>query len=463
MFCYSLDAAILSYSRFGIKLGVSHHKSFIMPQFTIITNTSTSVLYIGIGTKADTSLFAELINGNPNEEIVKSLQTASKEFKKRLHLLDIIGERTYPLKQFFNHIPTGQHYWFLPGRIEDRIQIYLLAKQLSLLDKVPLKSPNLERISSYFYEHYEVRIFTGDNRLNIGEFNKSKRVCRFWGRSMPKVTFMQKAHAISESLGNKGLICREECDDCNQRFNQTIEQDITRLFQFFIILSGTKGKNGSPTLQGNGISITNDSSSRHTLGRDTLVFKVKTMPDTSDPQEIAKFISDQFSFSNVNYVPQNIYKCFCKYVLSVIDHKYLPYFKETINWINEPITHHRLPPAWYYCVSSSPAVPSLVIMLRKHKHKEIPYCWAIINIAGYQYMFIIPFCSKDKYKFVGKGRVQFFLDGLKNAMPNISMQPMKLHSIRPTRLRITANFTISPECVEGRDYFFFNPQNQSKE
>ena len=102
MFCYSLDAAILSYSRFGIKLGVSHHKSFIMPQFTIITNTSTSVLYIGIGTKADTSLFAELINGNPNEEIVKSLQTASKEFKKRLHLLDIIGERTYPLKQFFN-------------------------------------------------------------------------------------------------------------------------------------------------------------------------------------------------------------------------------------------------------------------------------------------------------------------------------------------------------------------------
>lgn len=71
--------------------------------------------------KADTRLFAELINGNPNEEIVKSLQTASKEFKERLPLLDIIGERVYPLKQFFNQIPTGQHYWFLPGRIEDRI------------------------------------------------------------------------------------------------------------------------------------------------------------------------------------------------------------------------------------------------------------------------------------------------------------------------------------------------------
>ena len=147
----------------------------------------------------------------------------------------------------------------------------------------------------------------------------------------------------------------------------------------------------------------------------------------------------------------------------MIDHKYLPYFKETINWINEPITRHRLPPVWYYCVSNSPSVPSLVIMLRKHNHKEIPYCWAIINIAGYQYLFIIPFCSNDKYKFVGKGRVQFFLDGLKCAMPNISLQPVKFHSVTPTSLKITANFTISPDCVEGRDYFFFDPQNQSKE
>ena len=134
---------------------------------------------------------------------------------------------------------------------------------------------------------------------------------------MPNATFKQKAHAISESLGNKGLICREECDDCNQRFNQTIEQDVTRFFQFFLILNGVKGKNGSPTLQGNGISITNNPSSRSTLGRDTLVLKVKTMPDTRDIQEITKFVSDQFSFSNVKYVPQNIYKCFCKYVLSL--------------------------------------------------------------------------------------------------------------------------------------------------
>lgn len=434
-----------------------------MPQFTIIANTASPVLYLGIGNKATTRLFSELINGNPCQDTVKYLQTATQGFKDRLHLLDKIGERVYEMKQFFKQIPTGQHFLLLPGRIEDRIQIYLYTKQLSLLDKVPLESTDLEKISSYLYDHYEVRTFSGSERLNIGEFDKSKRICRFCGRSMPDAKFSQKAHAISESLGNKGLVCREECDDCNRRFNQTIEQDVTRLFQFFLILKGIKGKKGTPTLQGDGISITNDQSSRSTLGRDTLVLKVKTMPDTHNPQEIAKFISDQFSFSNVKYIPQNIYKCFCKYVLSVIGFEYLPYFKGTIDWINESLTHHHLPPIWYYSVPNSSNTPYLVVMLRKHNSKEIPYCWAILNIAGLQYLFILPFCSCDKFKFVGKARVQFFLDGLKKAMPNITFQPMKFDGIKPVSLKVNANFKISPDSIEGRDYYFINPTNESSE
>ena len=143
------------------------------------------MLYLDIGNIAAIKLFAELINGNSNECIVKHLQTASLEFKERLQLLDKIGERVYKMKLFFNEIPTGQHYLFLPGRVEDQIQIYLYTKQLSLLDKVPLQSSNLERLSSFLYDHYEVRVFNSEERINIGEYEKSKRVCRYCGRSMP--------------------------------------------------------------------------------------------------------------------------------------------------------------------------------------------------------------------------------------------------------------------------------------
>ena len=39
---------------------------------------------------------------------------------------------------------------------------------------------------------------------------------RFCGQQVPIVSFNNTAHAISESLGNKSVICREECDNCNE-------------------------------------------------------------------------------------------------------------------------------------------------------------------------------------------------------------------------------------------------------
>ena len=434
-----------------------------MNQFTVITNTSSPVLYISIGNKATIRLFSELINGNPDNYTIKHLQIASQDFKERLSLLDDIGERIYEMKHFFKLIPTGQHFLFLPGIIEDRILIYLYLKQLSQLDNVPLLTVDLEKIAPYLYDHYKVLTFGGNERRKIGVYNKDRRVCRFCNQSMPNVKFTQKAHAISESLGNKGIICLEECDDCNRRFGNTIERDVVKFFQYFLILKGIKGKNGIPTLQGDGLSITNVPSSRSKLGTNTIVLKVKTMPDTHNPQEIAKYISKQLSFSNIKYIPQNIYKCFCKFVLSVISRDYLPYFKSTIDWINESLTHHQLPPVWYYNVLESSDDPYLVVMIRKHNSKEIPYCWAILNIAGFQFLFILPFCSLDKYKFVGKTRIQFFLDGVREIMPNITLQPMKLNGIASVSLKINANINISPDCLEGRDYYFIEPQNKKTE
>ena len=375
--------------------------------------------------------------------------------------MDVIGDKSFKFKKFFEQIPTGHHFLLLPGHIDDELFIYYCTNSLAELDNVPLGSIDLGKIAPYLYKHYEVRTFHGNERLNIGPADRSKRVCRFCGRSMPEVSFKEKAHAISESLGNKGLVCREECDDCNHRLNETIEQDVTRILQFFLILKGIKGKNGNPTLQGDGISFTNDSSSRARIGRDTLILKVKELPDTHDPQAIAKFMSELFSSVSIKYVPQNIYKCFCKYVLSLIDREQLSYFKGTIDWINEPLSKHWLPPVWHYEVPMRDE-PTVIIMQRKHNYKDIPYCWAILSIAGQQFLFIIPFCSLDKFKFIGKSRIDFFLNGLRNFMPNVSFNPIKFNSVKPAKFKITANFEISPDCVEGRDYYFFNPNKKPK-
>lgn len=50
------------------------------------------------------------------------------------------------------------------------------------------------------------------------------RTCRFCRRRGPGATFRKRAHVIPEGLGNRTLISREECDDCNLAAGQGIEQ-----------------------------------------------------------------------------------------------------------------------------------------------------------------------------------------------------------------------------------------------
>ena len=423
-----------------------------MSQFTIIANIRPSVIHVAFQGKAETRLIAELFTGNPEAKEIPCFQLASVEFKARIHLLDGMGDSFYEPRKFFNDIPMNQHFILLPGRIDDEIQILKYRIELSRIDNLPIEPTVKNLIMSNLSNHYTVRSFKGDSRMKIGINDKAQRVCRFCDKSIPETKFGNKSHAISRSLGNIGLICLEECDGCNKRFNETIEQDITNYFLYLLVFKGVNGRNGNRTLKGDKVSITNDTSTRDIIGRDTVTIYFDSPIDTRDPQKIAQVLSNSMSFSQVKYKPQNVYKCFCKYVLSLIDSRYLLYFKDTINWINEPLAKHLLPPIWYYTVPMED-VPSLVVMTRKHNRKEIPYCWAIISIAGLQFLFIVPYCSQDKFKFVGKNRVKHFEDNLKKFMPNLELKPLYFNSIDPVPIEAEFNLEIPSDCVEGRDFF----------
>lgn len=423
-----------------------------MYNYTIIANTQRAALFVTFQKKKDARLIAELLTGNPDATTIPRVLTASTEFRQRLGLLDDFGKSCYEPKRFFNEIPENQHFLFLPGLIDDRIQIFLFAIEICRLDNVSLKSPDLGKITPFLYKHYEMRVFDGspENRKRIGEKDKSKRVCRFCGRdiTMPNVKFSKKAHAISESLGNKGLTCLEECDDCNTRFNDTIEQDIGNLLRFQLVVKGIKGKNGNPTLKGDVVSIKNDTTSRSKLGRDTIVIKFENSHEPIDQKEISKYLSQQYSFSQVKYAPQNIYKCLCKYVMSLIDSRYITCFKNTIDWINEPLTRRSLPPIWYNSVPSG-EYPYLAIMTRKHNDKELPYCWAILCVAGIRFSFIVPFCSFDNNKFVRGNHLNDFVNNIESIMPDVKQHPIRLNSVMRVSTKIQFNFVIPLDCVEG--------------
>ena len=426
---------------------------YIMLRFTFFRLASPSVLHIDFAQKRkEIALFASLINGDEHNRDIKKVHVMTDAFKERINLLDVVGERSYRIKHFLEEIPVGQQFLIVPGHIEDEIEFHLYLTLLAKLNGTTMNSSAIDRIGSYLWEHYEVRIYKGDDRRSIGIYDKNMRVCRFCGKKKPEVSFKHKAHAISEALGNKGLVCLEECDDCNKRFNESIEQDFVKMMAPHLQLHGIPGKNGIPIIKGDGFTMSVDSSTRTTLGRDTIVYTFRDMPISKNPEKILAGISKEYDLF-LQYTPQNIYKCLCKYALSLMDSSELMYFQDTVAWINEPLTKHRVPLIWHYSVEKEDTAwersTLMIIMRRKHNNRELPYCWAVAVIAGDPYLFIIPFCSQDKYKFVGKTRQNYFLDWLKNMMLNIQFQPRDMSGINPVKTKIRLSFEIAPDWACG--------------
>lgn len=436
-----------------------------MIRFTFFRLASSPILYMDFAQKQkEIALFASLINGDATNLVINKVQVMTAAFKERLKLLDVIGERNYLIKHYLEEIPEGQKFLIVAGHIEDELEFHLYLTQLAQINGIPTSPSALDRIGCYLWEHYAVRIYKGTDRRNIGAYDRALRVCRFCGKKMPEVSFKHKAHAISEALGNKGLVCLEECDECNKRFNESIEQDLVQMMAPHLLLHGISGKNGIPTIKGDGITMRLDTSTRSTLGQDTVSFTLRDMLNSRDPQKILNSINKDYDIF-LRYTPQNIYKCLCKYALSLMDSSELKYFQDTIAWINEPVAKHRLPPIWHYSLSTEgktwEQTTSMFIMQRKHKGKTLPYCWAIFIIAGDPYLFIIPFCSLDKYKFVGKTRQDFFMNGIKNMMKNIQFQPIDMSGVTPVKTRLRLSIEIPPDCENGRDYYILEPETKN--
>ena len=58
--------------------------------------------------------------------------------------------------------------------------------------------------------------------------DSQNKICRFCGRKEPEVHFRKIAHAIPESLENINLFTNYECDECNHKFGNTIEDHLNK-------------------------------------------------------------------------------------------------------------------------------------------------------------------------------------------------------------------------------------------
>lgn len=229
---------------------------------------------------------------------------------------------------------------------------------------------------------YEVHT-VGYCRQIIGTRDIKERVCRFCGKGNKETTFKNKAHAISEALGNRKAIILDECDNCNKHFGETIENDIIAYFSFLRTIYGVKGKGGLKKLKGHNFKALLE-------GR-TAKLILDDKSKNSNWLKLAKPI-----------VYENVYRSICKYFLSIVDKKQLKYFKKTTQWVMGRDSENQLPVVAESLLENVDTEPKIAYYLRKNDDNKLPHAVIEFVLARRMIILIIPFSSKDNKSFAKK-------------------------------------------------------------
>lgn len=228
-----------------------------------------------------------------------------------------------------------------------------------------------DNYATTFFNEYDVRYY---NHAKIGELERTNRVCRFCGKSMPTVKFEKVAHVVPESIGgNKNLICYEECDECNAFFGERIERYLCEWFDYRRSTHQVKKKSGGvPNAYGRNYVVENG---------ETSIFIDK------DTTKNAKLIGSG------TVTLQGIYRALCKIAIDLIDNKYLEQLKTTIEWIRfgSPKSS-SYPQIAQMCGLYEVKEPMVYICTRKDGRDtdSAPLHFCILRIFDLAFLYILP-------------------------------------------------------------------------
>lgn len=364
-----------------------------------------------------------------SEDLKRKINEFVDKHKSKLPTINAIAA-------FFNRMPDNEYFYFIPFKNisqEENISIHNFLSSLKTPEKnfQTLQQQTAE-LFGQLLQDYDVFTY-GAKRVNIGEKDKSKRICRFCNNTRQPLTFAKRAHAISEALGNKTITLLEECDGCNEFFSVTIEPDIVEYFGLFRTLYGIKGKGGAKDFRGEN-------------------FELSKMQNVT-----LKFESDDYSLgpslpmtvplvSKQGITLQNVYKTLCKYFLSVIPNEYLVNFKQTVEWLNGSITISPLPRvASLLSYAQLYEQPELITYIRKSSDNSLPYSVGEFHFALQKYVFIVPGTSSDANTFISDNEYKIFWDKFKhyNLIPGWKFENFSNNTRTP--FSINLKFTSSTE------------------
>lgn len=322
------------------------------------------------------------------EEFQSRLENFISKYKNILPQIQQLGSK-------FKKLEKNEWFFVLPAIEFSTQQKYELEKELNILNnyKSDINEEKILEIFGCIMNNYELITFDldKDRKIKIGEDNRDKRICRFCNKKKPDVKFKKEAHAISEALGNKKLILNEECDSCNEFFDENIERDFIYYHDLVRTMFGIKNKdNNSPKMKGENFKFFKDDNN--------LSIAITQNIEKNNKHELPKNIV----FKTGNKIKiQNIYKALCKFALSVIDSKYIINFEDTIKWLKNEMEIQKLPKIGiWHSYKFFTEKPEITLYLRNNNNYDLPYLIGEFRFTYYMYVFIVPSSSQDKKEFL---------------------------------------------------------------
>lgn len=183
-----------------------------------------------------------------------------------------------------------------------------------------------------YLEGYRRRRFTD---LGFGYRIKGRRtVCRFCEKTKAEgATFKEKPHAMSVFLGNRFLLGGGECDSCNGFLGRELEPHFYRYYLPTMISVGKTGRGKKPQIEGENFAAE--------IGRFKVCMEAEDAGKAHcllNGDEVAVELNDRLPV-----VKADIYRCLCKYVVSLVDDGEQSLFDDTVEWIMKQRLSGNLP------------------------------------------------------------------------------------------------------------------------
>lgn len=300
------------------------------------------------------------------------------------------------LKESFKKLADDEWFYVLPPAKMDTVTRFELESSLNDLNGVS-SAISRESISANFLSlitNYEIVSFKVDQKgkIKIGNARGKDKQCRFCGHRHPDVTFSKEAHAVSEALGNKKLICVDECDKCNEFFDEEFERDFIYYHDLARTIHGVKNKeNKVPKMKGKSYTLSKNDEYNLSIMTST---EVERECENGPPKKIT--LSTNYMISR-----QNIYKALCKFALSILDSEKIVHFADTKKWLQCKKEIKQLPKIAVLSGSKSfGAHPTITLFLRQTDNRSIPYLVGEFTFSCYIYYFIVPGSSMDDRNFL---------------------------------------------------------------